>query len=72
MKTAQQNTLRCLSCGSLLNRVEGSESLECNKCGEVFDLEVLSGMELDLDECDRMLQNAFRNKRVSKRHRLCR
>ena len=64
--TTQQNTLRCLACGSVINN-NGSEILECKKCGEVFDLRVLSSMELDLDEFDKMLLVTLKGKSSNKR-----
>ncbi|MGD0804244.1 MAG: hypothetical protein ABSA11_09245 [Candidatus Bathyarchaeia archaeon] len=64
MKTAQVETLQCLSCGSPLRRIEGSDSYRCKKCGEVFDLRGFSNMELDLDEFDRLLLYTLRKGRT--------
>jgi predicted RNA-binding Zn-ribbon protein involved in translation (DUF1610 family) len=68
MKTTQLQTLRCLSCGSSLNHIDGAEEYVCKKCGEIFDLRGFSSMDLDLEEFDRLLLYTLKKKRTERKH----
>lgn len=68
MKTTQLQTLRCLSCGSPLNHIDGAKEYVCKNCGEVFDFRGFSSMELDLEEFDRLLLYTLKKRRAVKKH----
>jgi LSD1 subclass zinc finger protein len=65
MKSAQLQTLQCLSCGRPLNPPEGAEEIVCEHCGEVFDLRGFTSMELELEEFDKILLYALKRKRFN-------
>jgi len=56
MKTIKIQAQRCMACGGkLVNSKDHDENFTCEKCGEEYDLEILSKMELEFDEFDKLL-----------------
>jgi DNA-directed RNA polymerase subunit RPC12/RpoP len=55
MRTIKLQVQRCLVCGSKLVSMDNDESFTCERCGEEYDLEMLSKMELEFSEFDRLL-----------------
>ena len=55
MKTIKLQVQRCIVCDSKLVSMDNDESFKCERCGEEYDPEILSKMELEFSEFDRLL-----------------
>ncbi len=62
---ALDNFMVCVACGGELRRSSTQrEFYKCKKCGESYDLEGMSNMEIDLSTFDRLLLYHLKKKRV--------
>jgi hypothetical protein len=64
---ALDNFMVCITCGGVLRKISSQRELyKCKKCGESYDLDGMSNMEIDLPTFDRLLLYHLKNKRTKK------
>jgi hypothetical protein len=69
MKSIMSHSHRCMVCGNeLVKSMTNDDSFICEQCGEEYDLELLSKMELEFDEFEKLLllDIKTRNKKVNR------